>query len=113
MSKRQTAGYKRQLFALDISFLGWAVLAVLPVIAESYLYSFQSVAVQFGMEPFLPVLSDSQYFFWMLFTGLWQIGISLLYLPNYYCACAAYYEIAKSTSGIRPEDLATPDPDTF
>ena len=45
MSKRQTAGYKRQLFALDISFLGWAVLAVLPVIAETASATFTSKPV--------------------------------------------------------------------
>ena len=37
MSKRQTAGYKLQLFTLDVSYFGWACLASLPMMAESYL----------------------------------------------------------------------------
>lgn len=113
MSKRQTMGYKMQLFWLDMSYFGWSCLAVLPVIAESYLYSFESAAVAFGMEPFLPVLSDTQYLLWILFAGVWQIGVSLIYLPTYYCAELGYYEIAKSTSGIKPENLSAPTADEF
>ena len=113
MSKRQTMGYKMQLFALDLSYFGWACLAVLPVMAESYLYSFESVAVQFGAEPFLPVLSDTQYFLWIVISGLWQIGISLFYLPTYYCTELGFYEIAKSTSGIKPENFSAPTADEF
>ena len=111
MSKRQTMGYKMQLFALDLSYFGWACLAVLPVMAESYLYSFQAAAVEFGAAPFLPVLTQTQYFLWILISGLWQIGVSLFYLPAYTCTELGYYEIAKSTSGIRPETFTTPTPD--
>ena len=113
MSKRQTAGYKWQLFALDMSYFGWACLSMLPVMVENYLYSFEAAGIAFGMEPFLPVLSDGQYLAWILVAGLWQLGVSLLYLPVYTCAELAYYEIAKGTSGIKPEDLAAPNPDLF
>ena len=34
MSKRQTMGYKGQLFALGLSYLGWTLLASLPAIVE-------------------------------------------------------------------------------
>ena len=113
MSKGQTMGYKMQLFWLDMSYFGWACLAVLPVMAESYLYSFEAAGIAFGMEPFLPVLTDTQYLLWIVISGLWQIAISLLYLPVYQCTELGYYEIAKSTSGIKPENLSAPTADEF
>lgn len=111
MSKRQTMGYKMQLFMLDVSYFGWSCLASLPVMAESYLYSFEMVAVELGSAPFLPVLSDRQYLIWMLITGLWRIGVSLFYLPQYQCTELGYYETAKSTSGIDPNQFCAPAPD--
>ena len=102
LSKRQTMGYKQQLFMLDLSYFGWACLAILPVMAESYLYSFEAAAVMMGMEPFLPVLTDGQYLIWLLASGLWQLGVSLFYLPVYHCAELGYYETAKATSGLDP-----------
>ena len=111
MSKRQTMGYKMQLFMLDVSYFGWSCLASLPVMAESYLYSFEMVAVEFGSASFLPVLSDGQYLIWMLITGLWRIGVSLFYLPQYQCTELGYYETAKSTSGIDPNQFCASTPD--
>lgn len=102
LSKRQTMGYKQQLFMLDMSYVGWACLASLPVMAESYLYSFEAAAIQMGMEAFLPVLSDGQYLIWMVIAGLWQIAVSIFYLPTYHCTELGYYETAKSTSGLDP-----------
>ncbi|RAZ48659.1 hypothetical protein DK853_47300, partial [Klebsiella oxytoca] len=32
MSKRQTLGYKAQLFTLDLSYIGWSLLATLPTL---------------------------------------------------------------------------------
>jgi uncharacterized membrane protein len=104
-------GYKMQLFMLDVSYFGWSCLASLPVMAESYLYSFEMVAVELGSAPFLPVLSDRQYLIWMLITGLWRIGVSLFYLPQYQCTELGYYETAKSTSGIDPNQFCAPAPD--
>lgn len=112
MSKRQTAGYKLQLFTLDVSYFGWACLASLPMMAESYLYSFEAVAVETGlMAPFLPALSDGQYLIWILLTGLWQLVVSLFYLPTYQCTELGYYETAKRTSGVDPEQFRIPTPD--
>ena len=34
MSKRQTMGYKGQIFALDLSYIGWTLLASLPATVE-------------------------------------------------------------------------------
>ena len=111
MSKRQTMGYKMQLFMLDVSYFGWSCLASLPVMAESYLYSFEMAAVELGSAPFLPVLTDGQYLLWILIAGLWQIGVSLFYLPQYQCTELGYYETAKSTSGIDPNQFRAPTPD--
>ena len=111
MSKRQTMGYKMQLFALDMSYFGWACLSMLPVMLENYLYSFEAAGIAFGMEPFLPVLSDSQYLVWILVAGLWQLGVSIFYLPGYTCAELGYYEIAKGTSGVVPGTPAPSDAD--
>lgn len=112
LSKRQTMGYKQQLFLLDLSYLGWTCLAIFPVMAESYLYSFEAAAVTMGMEPFLPVLTDGQYLIWLLVSGLWQLTVSLFYLPVYHCAELGYYETAKATSGLDPtRNLTAPTPD--
>ena len=112
LSKRQTMGYKQQMFKLDLSYFGWTCLAILPVMAESYLYAFESAAVMMGMSPFLPVLTDGQYLIWLLISGLWQLTVSLFYLPVYHCAELGYYETAKSTSGLDPAadpTFRTPD----
>ena len=112
LSKRQTMGYKQQLFMLDLSYFGWTCLATLPVMVESYLYSFEAAAVQMGMEPFLPVLTDGQYLIWLAIAGLWQIAVSVFYLPVYHCTELGYYETAKATSGLDPtRDLNPQTPD--
>lgn len=106
MSKQQTAGYKGQLFSLDLSYLGWTMLASLPVGVETFLIQ---------MSQYTPVfqagLTD---WFWGLLSGVWMLGISLLYLPVYQCTELGYFDIAKRTSGIGagllPRD---PDEDTF
>lgn len=112
LSKHQTMGYKQQLFMLDLSYFGWTCLAILPVMAESYLYSFEAAAVQMGMEAFLPVLTDGQYLLWLLISGIWQIVVSVFYLPTYHCTELGYYETAKATSGLDPtRDLTAQTPD--
>ncbi|MBQ8390231.1 MAG: DUF975 family protein [Oscillibacter sp.] len=111
MSKRQTAGYKMQLFMLDVSYFGWACAAALPVMVESFLYSYASAAGMLGIESNIPVFTETTYFFWMIFTGIWQIVVSMFYLPAYQCTELAYYEIAKSTSGIDPDQFRIPTPD--
>ena len=111
MSKQQTMGYKAQLFTLDLSYLGWTLLAALPAIVElvmlyrgfiqllaiedPYTLYFMSEAellsMAFGGVPFLAVL---------LFTGLWSLVVSLFYYPNMICVELGYFEIAKRTSGV-------------
>ena len=108
MSKRQTYGYKWQLFMLDLSYFGWALLARLPSYALSQmvardltaeiLYAIPAPSVYFG----LPILALD------LICGLWQLAVSLFYYPNFICVDLSYFETAKRTSGIgegaRPQD---------
>ena len=93
MSKRQTNGYKSQLFLLDMSYLGWELLASLPVIPYSWQFSMTMLSGS-AVGPQLPALV------WTLAIGLWSLAVSLFYLPNYQCVELAYFEIAKSTSGV-------------
>ena len=104
MSKRQTMGYKSQLLALDISYLGWSLLASLPVFFEGILVV-QEYAAQLPSSVFTGsfTASPSAYSFlpawaWTLVEGLWSLTIGLLYLPNYQCVELGYFDIAKFTS---------------
>ena len=100
MSKQQTLGYKSQLFMLDLSYLGWTLLARLPsmimtqMIARDttaqILYGIPAPDTYFGL-PF--VVLD-------LILGLWQLVVSLFYYPNYICVQLSYFETAKHTSGV-------------
>lgn len=98
-SKEQTYGYKGQLFLLDLSYLGWGLLAVLPALAINYSVTVQSVsslltntqAVYTGLAGLSTEVST-------LVCGLWSLLVSLFYLPVYQCTDIGYYEIAKQTS---------------
>lgn len=98
-SKEQTYGYKGQLFLLDLSYLGWGLLALLPALAINYSVTAQSVsslltntqAVYTGLASLSTEVST-------LVCGLWSTLVSLFYLPVYQCTDIGYYEIAKQTS---------------
>ena len=108
MSKRQTYGYKSQLFMLDLSYLGWTLLASAPSLLYGSLLSQETLieamdTVGFGTIAFttgslstaaLPVWG------WTLLMGLWQLAVAIFYLPTYQCVELGYFEIAKSTSGV-------------
>lgn len=94
MSKRQTTGYKAQLFMLDLSYFGWAFLATLPAaLLEWCVYS----ASASSLAASLLALSDLT---WIFIIDLWSLAVSLFYLPAYQCTELGYFEIAKSTSGV-------------
>ena len=108
MSKRQTYGYNSQLFMLDLSYLGWTLLASAPSLLYGSLLSQETLieamdTVGFGTIAFttgslstaaLPVWG------WTLLMGLWQLAVAIFYLPTYQCVELGYFEIAKSTSGV-------------
>lgn len=107
MSKRQTLGYKAQLFTLDLSFLGWMLLARLPSILLA-----QMVARDMTAEMLYGIPAPGTYFGLPLIAldfilGLWQLAVALFYYPNYVCAQLAYFDVAKRTSGV---GLGTEEP---
>ena len=108
MSKRQTMGYKGQIFALDLSYIGWTLLASLPAMAEmgmmyyamfSSYYDYMTGAISvmptdFTASVILPA------WLWTLICGLWSMAVSLFYLPHFQCVELGYFETAKRTSGV-------------
>lgn len=108
MSKQQTMGYKGQLFTLDLSYLGWSLLASLPVMVEtgmmyyglfSSAYAYMSGAAA-SMPTDFTVFTALPVWLWTLIAGLWSMAVSLFYLPNYQCVELGYFETAKRTSGV-------------
>ena len=103
MSKKQTMGYKSQLFMLDLSYFGWALLATIPSGFETFHATYETMqhagsfaGAQLVYSSLLPVWG------WILLSGVWSLLISLFFLPNYQCVELGYFEIAKSTSGVGP-----------
>lgn len=102
MSKRQTDGYKGQLFLLDLSYLGWGLLASLPSLAESaYLYlQILQDPNGFMADPTRLVPLVSSALVMSLLIWLWSMAVNLFYLPVYQCVELGYFETAKETSGV-------------
>lgn len=100
MSKRQTYGYKWQLFVLDLSYFGWALLSGLPSalleqtitrdLTEEMLYGVLAPSAYFGV----PILVLS------LLSSIWNLLVCLFYYPNFVCVQLSYFETAKRTSGV-------------
>lgn len=100
MSKRQTYGYKSQLFMLDLSYFGWNLLASFPAAVLAYRMN-QDLAMAMLYGGGMP---DSYFglpvFVLDVLFGLWQMAVALLYYPNYICVQLSYFETAKHTSGV-------------
>ncbi len=100
MSKRQTLGYKSQLFMLALSYFGWTLLASFPTtllgqaaaraVTEEFLYGVPAPTAYFGV----PILVLS------LLANVWYLAVAVFYLPNYACVQLSYFETAKRTSGV-------------
>lgn len=103
-SKEQTYGYKGQLFLLDLSYLGWGLLAVLPALAINYSITTQSMdALLSNTQAVYTGLAALSSEVTALVCGIWSLLVSLFYLPVYQCTDIGYYEIAKQTwSGNQP-----------
>lgn len=108
LSKRQTFGYKGQLFMLDLSYFGWSILSAIPAVVYNvslYYETFQHTANYIGAGTIsvmpleaaaaaaLPVIV------WTLIIGVWQLVVSLFYYPSFQCVELGYFDIAKRTSG--------------
>lgn len=98
LSKRQTVGYKTQCLLLDISYLGWMILAGLP----TYLVNLSYTMTAFGMElsPFLLMLSEFPTVAAVLICGLWNMVVAFFFYGSMACCDLEYFEIAKTTSGL-------------
>ena len=112
LSKRQTFGYKWQLFQLDLSYLGWGVLSLLPNLLLIHRVAQEHLTPE--LDPFTAaaVLNDAlTQIPWGVFLALalFSLVIRLFYLPNYRCTELGYYEIAKQTSNVRPVMPDAPD----
>ena len=91
LSKKQTTGYKTQLLQLDLSYLGWILLASLPVIVLSALSVEPTLFDSIANHP-LYLLAEQAFAF------LFGLG----YVPSYCTSEVAYFETAIRTSGLDP-----------
>lgn len=112
LSSRQTYGYKRQLLMMDISYLGWSILASFPnliynsiLLRESFRLTSDYMKNPGGL---LPVIDPSVLILpdwaWILISGLWALAVALIYLPQRRCTEVGFFEIARA----HPADLSTP-----
>ena len=108
MSKRQTWGYKSQLFVLNWSYFGWQLLSMFPLlIILGYIFNaaFQYQDGSYGSWVMM-AMHPGQLILWTILAGIWAFAVDLFYLPNFHCVMLGYFEIAKRTSGVgfqRPE----------
>lgn len=119
MSKQQTQGYKWQLFLLDLSYLGWMIIASLP----SYLYQQilswrlrEAILAAESMPGMMEAMNSISYTVWgipalgwQIFISLWALVAALFYLAAYQCVELDYFAISKRTSGVGlpPEESGT------
>ena len=112
MSKRQTYGYKGQLFFLDLSYIGWTLLSGLPNIYFNFLATREIMlyVIRAGNPLALPE-GDVLYaatglspLVRVLIAALWSLAVSLFYLPNRVCVELDYFEAGKRTSGVPEEE---------
>ena len=104
MSKRQTTGYKLQLFLMDFSYIGWLLLAALPVYIESGFVAAEMVqgAMAFTASGAFPAISASAAYAilpawgWALVSGVWSLVVGLFYLAHFQCTELGYFAIAKT-----------------
>ena len=110
MSKRQTLGYKLQLFQLDLSYLGWLFISSLPSLVYSgaaYQLTLQQLMASYGLSPdagmvasATAVISLLPVWGWTLLIGVWHLAAAIFFLPSYQCVELGYFDTAKATSGI-------------
>lgn len=102
LSKKQTMGYKGQLLVLDLSYLGWGLLATLPTVLWSGYLSWNMRYADFLTDTAFGPVSTGVSLGIDLLCGLWAVGVQIFYTPTFQCTQLGYYEIAKRTSGVSP-----------
>lgn len=98
MSKRQTLGYKYQLFLFDISYIGWVMLASIPnvyITAQSV-----NTIMSSGMDASALLTLTNTSILMSVVSMVWMLLVQLFYLPQMMCAELGYFEAAKRSSGI-------------
>ena len=104
MSKQQTLGYKGQLFFLDLSYIGWFLLASLSSVVQlGYLYMtiFQNPMYYLADPARVAAISlPLPFALQLLIDCVWPLLVALFYLPTYQCTELGYFDIAKQTSGV-------------
>lgn len=95
LSKRQTAGYKMQLFTLDMSYLPWLMVASFVSFIVDLNYSMTLMPELLG-GAFLPALPDLAV---ILISSIWSAVVAMGYYAHMVCADLEYFRIAKETSG--------------
>ena len=114
MSKRQTWGYKSQLFALDWSYFGWLMLASLPMLVMLFLLYRLIFQIVTGPVPDLPAAElvaqaiILPMWAWSLISSAFSLVVGLFFVPNRECVELGYFEIAKRTSGVGLRDGGPP-----
>lgn len=109
LSRQQTQGRKWQLFCLDLSFLGWTLLASVPTLIQNFLYysaAFRMLSDCLSSPSGVLMMPDASVLLlpgwaWTLITGAWIVVVAMFYLPHYYCAQLTLFEEAKSASSFR------------
>jgi len=104
LSKRQTRGYKNQLFLLDLSYFGWEMLATLPTV---YVTAASSLA-EAGVT--LPGPHESSFAVFLL-EMVFLVTVSIFYRPAYQITELMYFETAIRTSTCDPNRLPQKDAD--
>ena len=100
LSKKQTHGYKFQLFQLDLSYFGWIALSSLPAVLSVWLMTDPEQLNALAVNPLYIAAELACYFVF-----------GLLFLPSYYTCQVAYYEVAVRTSGADPRSHISLDDD--
>lgn len=121
LSRRQSFGFKGHLFLLDLSYLGWKLLAMLP----SILYALYSLSAAYSLlqqtwaqlnnasllaaASAAPAAVSVSTLVLILFFGIWSLVVSLFYYPNFLCTELGYFELAKRSAAraAGPDDLGS------
>lgn len=109
MSKRQTKGFKGQIFMLDLSYLGWGILASLPEFLYRYHIQLQVQGIV-GGTLYWNVQDVTRYInpnvfgmprmAWEVLIVVWALVVSIFYRAHYQCVELEYFDTAKQVSGV-------------
>ena len=119
MSKRQTSGLKGQLFVLDLTYVGWAILAVLPRMVYQQVIQIQLFSIV-GTNAYWNPWEVAQYvnadvfgipaMAWQFLQLVWGIVVAMFYIAHYQCVDLAYFETAKGVSAAAYADSYGEEP---